>query len=85
MRIKHQQTRDFFMYSHCVDLISRLLVTSNWWRVEDDVECWMLDVECWMLDFGFLMEFSIQHLKFKILPWSQGFSAVVLTMEVRIF
>jgi hypothetical protein len=43
VRIKHQQTRDFFMYSHCVDLISRLLVTSNWWRVEDDVECWILD------------------------------------------
>ena len=26
MRIKHQQTRDFFMYSHCVDLISGLLM-----------------------------------------------------------
>jgi hypothetical protein len=45
----------------------------------------MLDFGCWILDDGFLMEFSIQHLKFKILPWSQGFSEVVLTMEVRIF
>jgi hypothetical protein len=36
-------------------------------------------------NFGFWMEFSIQHLKFKILPWSQGFSEVVLTMDVRIF
>jgi hypothetical protein len=41
--------------------------------------------EFWMLDFGFFIEFSIQHLKFKILPWSQGFSELVLTIEVRIF
>jgi hypothetical protein len=24
-----------------------LLVTRNWWRVEDDVECWILDFEWW--------------------------------------
>jgi len=47
---------------------------------------WILDGRLWIEDdVGFLMEFSIQHLKFKILPWSQGFSEVVLTIEVRIF
>ena len=25
-----------------------LLVTRNWWRVEDDVECWILDFEWWI-------------------------------------
>jgi hypothetical protein len=53
------------------------ILDDGWW-IEDDGEFWILD-------FGFLMEFSIQHLKFKILPWSQGFSEVVLTMDVRIF
>jgi len=31
------------------------------------------------------MEFSIQHLKFKILPWSQGFSAVELNAFIMFF
>jgi hypothetical protein len=40
---------------------------------------WILGFGFWvgeLLDVGCWMEFSIQHLKFKILPWSHGFSGV---------
>jgi NADH dehydrogenase/NADH:ubiquinone oxidoreductase subunit G len=39
----------------------------------------------WIFDVGFWIFDGIQHSAFKILPWSQGFSEVVLTIEVRIF
>jgi hypothetical protein len=63
IQIAHSKFR-----SPCGEFVSKrsrgvLILDFGFWVGE------LLDVGCWM-------EFSIQHLKFKILPWSHGFSGV---------